>query len=293
MAQNLVEKHYVNPSEFGDINRVVRLYEQFRFGKELIEEREMVEFMVGFERLGDIFYKYYGPFSGVRRSKPNYHQDDDIGVMDYDSDREAYSYAYSDTESEFELPRPRPARYSYSSQAQTRSNLVGPSESTETVGSVIRRKFSSVSHGSLLRHHTSSSDSKSSVIKHKLDISKDIGRSRSSFTSGLHEDTESVIGPSTIRKPRHSFGDYTLDVSGSATGTEPSEPIQNPPPFQFKLSPPIPDSSTRSRSPSPGRVLDLEFHRSRSPKRSRSPRRKIKLSLSSSSDDDDIDNDEE
>ncbi|CUM63083.1 uncharacterized protein PRCAT00000648001 [Priceomyces carsonii] len=50
-------------------HRIIELYEKFRYGPDLIEEKDMLEFMIEFERLTQLFQSHYGaPFTNEAQS---------------------------------------------------------------------------------------------------------------------------------------------------------------------------------------------------------------------------------
>lgn len=98
LSKIYVDTSQVAEDKLPDVQRMIDLYEQFRFGPNLIRERDMVEFMVHFEKLLQLCQVNYqrNMFALMRTSRisthsfgdydPGYFNNPTFGYYDYDSE---------------------------------------------------------------------------------------------------------------------------------------------------------------------------------------------------------------
>lgn len=254
MVRNLVDKQYASYDQFDYVDRMLKLYEKFKYGKQLITESEMVEFMVQCDKLGTELFHHYGSYFAVRKVKPRTNkidgsdsEDDSLDQLDFYHDetdsQESQSVSSSDTSAVAYPNISMPYFYSRNSQ------------SNETIGLVIRRNSS---NPRLIRKTPSRSSHSS--IKKKLSISGDYNRKSSSVLDlGLRE-----------HRSRYSVGNYTLSGYNSDAEREDEDYDHSSvlhkeiPQFQFTAA----ANSVKSRLPSPTKILDLEIRRQKTKRKS-------------------------
>lgn len=336
LRQILLEEKLVNARDLPDLARMIQLYEQFKFGPDLIREREMVDFMVEFTKFSGIVLDKVGSIFSTRRkkytrrpqnlsrtassnpsnSRSDFHyyysdesDDDDhlnirrpsyrLSTTNQESARrQSTSHSTSSIDPQAYYPPEPQGNYS-SSYLQTPSasvpsvsSLQAPGSypglkigSSDSFGSVVRKKDSCSSQGSVLvkRHSTSSG----SVVRSKLSLGEDARRPSVQFDSSSRpRQSQNSINDSRRYSGNSSYSKLSRDKTDSGdSGNELSDEefynfrsrmphdVETPTKAEHDSSSTIrhlnflPVSSERGRLDLPTRVRDLEIKRLTSPRK--------------------------
>ncbi|CAH6722894.1 putative defect at low temperature protein 1 [[Candida] jaroonii] len=300
IAQDLRINRKAGAEELPNFSLFLSLYEKFKFSGKLIEENEMVDFMVECIKFTSCLVAYYGSVFAVRRKKyrdkqawstrsitrsdlqyPSYspslqnsagHSFEDVpesyvGGDVYGPANEYQGHIYGSNNASYSQDFPH-----YDGLKVRRRNT----ESSQ--GSELKRYYTNGSQGSVVRQKLSISDQrKSSSVMFNLD-NQDFKRTNthtsfrpsphdsvvgmSGYNSEVEEDDTSIYN---FRPRSHSqvntIPQDTLDIGDNDSLNS----VKRLPSFYFQPSTPQPISPTRSQSPT--KVLDLEIKRSKSPKK--------------------------
>lgn len=169
-----------------DLKLLIESYEKFKFGPELIQEGELLDFIIEFDRLGQFFQNNVA--SNIAKAtkripRPRSHQSD-TGMLTLSlfgpeaSSRSEFHYYNSDRDDDYEnmspefkfiAHRPPQDRYYNKLESSDQLNTQGKNASSVSLGSCTSSSFKQARK----RHFSRSSNSSSkSVIKNKLAIPK-------------------------------------------------------------------------------------------------------------------------
>lgn len=287
LSHILIDDKCYDPKDMPDINRLLNLYEKFKFGPSLIKEHEMVEFMVIFTRVSGVLLDKLGSVFSTRKRRFARRRSTSV----YSNSRSDFRYSYSDPELDPEMDEKSPDR-SPGPSPDPSPGLSGLSQfsdlSPEDPQSYYPHRHSVVSkpHSSSYSMNRSSANEsrRSSAIEsrrsstHESDdsIGSIVKRNVTNSTTGsVLKKNNSVSSAGSVIKKKLSISDdiprnsikfdrnYSVsDNSEQSTRWRTSGDIVP----AFKLDPSTPERRPE-RLPSPTRLRDIEIKRLKSPKR--------------------------